>query len=461
MTTSGVVYPYIPNSVPEVQREMLDSIGAASVDDLFERIPGDIRLHRPLDLPPPLLSEAELHRCFTRILAKNATTNENISFLGGGCWNHYVPAICDEINQRSEFLTAYAGEPYEDHGRFQALFEYTSMMAELVDTDVVNVPTYDGAQAAATSIRMCSRIKGRNRVLVAANVHPETHAVIRNYCHPDLSPDVVPIDPKTGCVNCAALRRAVTDETAAVYVENPSFFGTIDTSIGLIAEIVHGGGALLVVGTDPSSLGLLTPPSRCGADITCGDIQPLGMHQYFGGGRGGFIATRDDPKFIREYPSRLFGIAPTAKGEWGFGDVAWERTSFADREHAKEYVGTAAALWGITAGVYLALMGPKGMRELGEGVFMRCRYLMDRMAAVPGVTLPFAATPHFKEFVVCFDGTGKTVDFINAALRDRGIFGGFRTEVTGGRECALYSVTEVLTQRDMDTCVAALRDIVA
>ena len=461
MSKKETVYPYIPNSVPEVQREMLREIGARDVDEFFAGIPEPLRFKEELAVPEALLSEAELKRHVERVLARNRSTSENISFLGGGCWNHHVPAVCDEINQRSEFLTAYAGEPYEDHGRFQALFEYTSMMAELLDMDVVNVPTYDGAQAAATSIRMCSRITGRKEVLVAGNIHPETLAVIKNYCRPDLSVAVVPYDEKTGCLDLGRLKELISSTTAVFYYENTSFIGTIEPMGAEVAELMHGNGALLTVGVDPSSMGFLNPPSRFGADLLCGDVQPLGMHQYFGGGRGGFIAVRDDEAFIREYPSRLFGIAPTTHREWGFGDVAWERTSFADREHAKEFVGTAAALWGITAGVYLALMGPEGMKELGENVFMRCRYLMDRMSALPGVVLPHAGSAHFKEFLVDFRSTGKSVESVNKALLERGIFGGFSVEryFPGCGECALYSVTEALSQQDMDTLVAALGEI--
>lgn len=461
MSKKETVYPYIPNSVPEVQKEMLREIGARDIDEFFECIPEPLRLKEKLDIPEALHSEAELKRHVEKVLAKNRTTSENISFLGGGCWNHHVPAVCDEINQRSEFLTAYAGEPYEDHGRFQALFEYTSMMAELLDMDVVNVPTYDGAQAAATSIRMCARITGRREVLVAGNIHPETLAVIKNYCRPDLTVTVVPYDERTGCLDLGKLKERVTSSTAVFYYENTSFIGTIEPRGAEAAELLHGHGALLVVGVDPSSMGLLNPPSRFGADVLCGDVQPLGMHQYFGGGRGGFISVRDDEAFIREYPSRLFGIAPTTHKEWGFGDVAWERTSFADRENAKEFVGTAAALWGITAGVYLALMGPEGMKELGENVFMRCRYLMDKLSALPGIILPHAGSAHFKEFLVDFSGTEKTVESVNKALLERGIFGGFSVGkyLPCYRECALYSVTEVLSQKDMDTLVAVLGEI--
>ena len=163
----SVVYPYIPNSVPEIRQEMVSEIGAENVEELYEDIPERLRLDRLLNLPQPLLSEIELKRHVAGLLSKNVTCQEFVSFLGAGCYNHHVPAVCDEINQRSEFLTAYAGEPYDDHGRFQALFEYQSMMGELLDMDVVNVPTYDGLQAATTAVRMAVRITGRHRILAA------------------------------------------------------------------------------------------------------------------------------------------------------------------------------------------------------------------------------------------------------------------------------------------------------
>ena len=184
------------------------------------------------------------------------------------------------------------------------------MMAELIDMDVVNVPTYDGAQASATSIRMAARITGRQEVLVAENIHPETMSVIKNYCNPDLTIAYVPCDPKTGCLDLQKLQSLVSSKTAVLYFENPSFIGTIDPNGEKMAEILHNAGALMVTGVDSSSMGLLTPPSRYGADIVCGDIQPLGMHTYYGGARGGFMGVRDDETFIKEYPSGFLALPP-------------------------------------------------------------------------------------------------------------------------------------------------------
>ena len=455
-------HPYIPNSVTAVQQKMLEEIGAKSIDEFFECIPEDLRFKGKMDIPEPIFAEAALKRHTLGIAAKNKNVNEVISFLGGGCWNHYVPAVCDEINGRSEFLTAYAGDPYEDHGRFQALFEYESMMAELLEMDVVNVPTYDGSQAVATALRMACRISGRAHVLVPEAMNPARLKKIKTYLHPQYSVETIKTTPSL-TLDIADLKSKLNDKTAAVFIENPTFLGVIEMQGSEISKLAHGCGALFVVCADPSSLGVLTPPSGYGADIACGDIQPLGIHMHFGGGRGGFIASCDDEKYVSEYPSRLFGIAPTTHGEWGFGDVAWERTSFAAREAAKEFVGTASALWGITAGVYLATMGPQGMKDLGTGLMQRASYLSKKLAALPGVKL-LSDGPFFKEFPVSFAETGKSVAEINSALLERGIYGGH--DLAADYQCcgelkgaALYCVNETMTKCEMDSLADALAEI--
>lgn len=458
-----IVYPYIPNSVPAVRTEMLKATGAASVEEFYAEIPDSLRLKRPLDLPKPLLSEVELVRHVEGLLEKNKSTREYLSFLGAGCWQHQVPAVCDEINSRGEFLTAYAGDPYEDHGRFQALFEYESMMGELLNMDVVNVPNYDGFQAAATALRMASRVTGRGRVLVAASINADMFSKIRDYLAPDIQVELLPYQPQSGLLDLEALKKQISNQDAAVFFENPSYLGFIETQAAQIAAIAHEHGALCVVSVDPISLGVINAPAEYGGDIVCGDIQPLGIHMLFGGGHGGFIASHDDPKIVMEFPSRLFGVAPTVvEGEYGFGDVAYERTSFALREQGKEWVGTAAALWGITAGVYLALMGPKGMVEVGEGIMQRVRYAMKKIAQLPGIKIPFEKAYHFKEFVVNFDGAGKTAAEINRSLLVRGIFGGkdLSSEFPELGQSALFCITEVHTQSDIDRLVTTLSEVV-
>lgn len=455
-------HPYIPNSNPAVQARMLAEIGASEIDDFYRDIPEHLRFRGELQVPPALVSEEELRRHMEQLLGQNQHCRQYLSFLGAGCYQHQVPSVCDEVNSRSELLTAYAGEPYEDHGRFQLLWEYTSLMGELLNMDVVNVPTYDGCQAAATAMRMAGRITGRDEVMVAQTVHPDRASHISCYCRSDLKVRRIPYERESGLIDRRALEQMLSANTAAVYFDNPTYLGAIEEGRD-IAEMAHAHGALCVVGADPSSLGVLKPPADYGADIVCGDIQCLGIHMQFGGGHGGFIATRDEVKFVEQFPSRLFGITETCvPGEYGFGDVAYERTSFAQREKGKEFVGTAAAMWGITAGVYLALMGPEGMKELGEGILLRSQYAAKQLGSIPGVKAPLQAAPYFKEFVVNFDGTGKRVQEINRGLLDRGIFGGkdLSADFPELGNSALFCTTEVHTKGDIDRLATALREAV-
>ena len=218
-----------------------------------------------------------------------------------------------------------------------------------------------------------------------------------------------------------------------------------------------------LVGVDPISLGVLATPPSYGADIVCGDLQPLGIHMNYGGGQSGFMATRDEEKFVMEFPSRLFGLAPTSEpGEYGFGDVAYDRTSFGHhREHGKEYVGTQSALWGITAGVYLATMGPQGMEEVGKIIMANAQYAAKKLNQIPGVKVNPFGSVFFKEFVVDFNETKKSVAEINKALLAKGIFGGkdLSDAFPALGQSALYCVTEIHTKEDIDTLAAVLTEI--
>jgi glycine dehydrogenase subunit 1 len=452
-------HPYIPNSEPSVKAAMLADIGADGMAELYGDIPEPLRFKGTMNIPEALPFEAELKRTIERIMAKNLSCEEATSFLGAGCYNHYVPAICDEITRRSEFLTAYAGEPYEDFGRFQTLWEYQSLMAELLDMDICNVPTFDWFQAAATSLRMAGRYTDRNVVLIAGNISPDRLAAIRNYCEPVMQLQLVGWDQNTGHMDLSDLISKLNDQVAAVYFENPGYLGFLETHGQAIADLAHANGSLLVVGADPNSLGILTPPSQYGADIVCGDIHTLGNHMHYGGGMGGFIATRDEEKLVMEYPSRLFGISTTdVPGEYGFGDVAYDRTSFAHREQGKEFVGTASALHGIAAAVYLSLMGPVGMKDLGLHILQKAQYLAQELDKVPGVKAPRLESAFYKELVVDFSATGKTVAEINEALLKEHIFGGkdLSAEFPALGQCALWAVTELVGQDEIDRTIQVL-----
>lgn len=459
-----IVYPYIPNSVPEIKEQMLKELGIESVEEIYKEIPKRLRFKGRMNLPEPLLSEYELRRHVEELLANDKDCKKFLSFLGGGTWQHYVPEVCDTINTRDEFLTAYVGAAYADHGKYQAIFEFASMLGELLDFDVVSTPTYDWGMAAGFAVRMAARITGRNQVLIPKTVSPDRLLCIKNLCKPYIEVKLIDYDKDTGLMDLEDLKKNISDKTAAVYFENPSYLGFIESQGEEISKIAHDAGALLVVGVDPSSLGVLAPPSHYGADIACGDLQPLGIHMNAGGGLAGFIASRDEEEFVAEYPTQLWGITETTKeGEYGFGDVSFERTSYASRENAKDFLGTQTALWGITAGVYLALMGPKGMQELGEGIMQRVAYAQKKLNEIPGVKTPLFNSAHFKEFIVNFDDTGKTVAEINRKLLDFEIFGGkdLSKEFPELGNSALYCITEIHMKSDIDRLVDALKKLLS
>ncbi|MFE4949284.1 hypothetical protein ACFQ9V_04180 [Leifsonia sp. NPDC056665] len=307
--THPFVHPYVPNTAPESRQAMLDAVGAASVEEFYADVPADLRLGRDLDLPEPLIAEQDLVRHVGGLLRRNRAVEPGRLFLGAGTYHHAVPAVVDEVINRSEFLTAYAGEPYEDHGRFQALFEYQSLMGELLNLDVVNVPTYDGYQAAATALAMATRITGRRGILLVSDAHPDKLSKVRDYLLPVADLTIVPtVD---GVADVAAASALIGPDTAAVWVETPSFHGALETAVRELADAAHAAGAVLVAGTDPVGLGVLASPADLGADIVHGDIQSLGLHPWFGGAPRGVKARRDDTPVVFGIPSPQLGLEYT------------------------------------------------------------------------------------------------------------------------------------------------------
>ena len=464
--TETVAHPWMANSVPALKAAMLAEIGAGSIEELFEQIPADHRLERPLNLPAGLRSEATLKRHLTSLLSRTENCEQNLNFLGAGCWQHHVPAVVDEIVGRYELLTNVWGSPQSDFGRNQAWFEYASQLGELVGMEVVSLPVYSWGCAAGHAIRMAARITGRHEVLLPRVLDPERQAVIASYCEPrEMSRhiDIVPVgfDPATGQLDLAELERKLSNGTAAVYVESPSYLGLIEGHGAEIAKLAHRHGALLIVGADPISLGVLRAPADWGADIVVGPTQPLGVHMNCGGGVGGYMASRDEERFIREYNGFLVSITGTAKpGQFGFGLASSHQTSYGMRELGKDWTGNSVYLWAIANAVYLALLGPAGMREVGEAILQRSAYAAQRLAALPGVKIPFRG--FFKEFVVDFTGTGKSVAAINQALRAQSIFGGkdLSAEFPEWGQSSLYCVTEIHDQADIDRLVDGVAEAV-
>lgn len=440
--TDPVVHPYIPNSAPAVKAAMLQAVGAKSVEEFFEDIPENLRVKGLLNLPPAVLAEEDLKKLIIGKLRANDP--DRLMFLGQGTFPHGTPSVVAEVINRSEFLTAYAGEPYEDHGRFQALFEYQSLMGELLSCDVVTVPTYDGFQATATALAITQRLTKRSKVLLVSDVLADKYSKVHDFLRNFSSIETIPTN--MGVADLSKVRERLDSEVCCIWIETPSAYGAVEGEIQQLADMAHSVGAMCVVSTDPIMAGVIEPPASHGADITCGDIQSLGLGQWFGGAHGGFIAMADDPKIVMELPSRLFGIASTSvEGEYGFGDVAYDRTSFAHREEGKEWVGTAAALWGIAAAVYLSLMGPKGMQEIGETIFQRTKYLQESLGNIPGIEVLNTGLNFREVLVKVSSDTGQII----SAARALGIEPGVAID----KETMCICVTEQHTQENIDQLI--------
>lgn len=464
------IHPYMPNSVPGIKEEMLQELGIKSVEEIYESvIPEELRYKERLDLPEPILSEHELKKHVKGILDKNVSTEEYTSFLGAGCYKHQVPALCDEINSRGEFLTGYCGDTYSDHGKMQAIFEYASMMGELLDADVVSYTNYDGGQAVSSSLRIALRVmEGRGTpktmLLVPSTMNPEIYSQADAYCRNLAQVQKVAYEPETGLMDLADLEEKLrTGQVAAVFYENPSYLGFFETRGQEIADLAHRYGALCIAQPEVAALGIMESPMNQGADIVCGDIQPLGMHIQFGGGQAGFIACQQDVELIRQFPTYMYGIAETGEeGKYGWGRAMNYRCSHGSRENANEYFGTETGLWGITAGVYLASMGPQGMYELGETIIQNVNYTIGKLSEVPGIRANVFKNSNFQEFVVDFTKTEKTVQEINKALLGEKIFGGkdLSKDFPWLGQSALYCVSELTTADDIEHLAEVLQRIV-
>ncbi len=462
--TTTFTHRFIPNSSPGVREEMLAEIGVSSVEEIYEEIPAELRFKGELNLPRDPLSEADVARVVKSILEKNRTTADYLCFVGAGCYDHYAPALLAEVMGRSEFLTAYAGIEVTDHGRFMAMFEYQSMMGDLLDMDVVGSAVYDGATASGDALQMASRVTGRRELVLTQNIDPDRLKVMLNYIGSWFDVTYVRDDPVTGTVDLDELREKVSENTAAVYIENPGYLGVVQTRPEEISRIAHENGALLIVSVNPASLGVLAPPGQYGADIACGDGQPLGLPMACGGARLGILACRNEHKFVHSLPMLMVGILRTqVPGERAYTwHALFDRIFYGTREEARSISGTSSFLMALGAGVYMALLGPKGMRDLGVANMAKAAYAMSRLDSLAGVKAPVFSGPHFNEFLVDFSGTSKTVAEINRALLDRGILGGkdVSTELPRLGQVALYCVTENRTQSEIDRLVRSIDEVI-
>ncbi|MCW4011357.1 MAG: aminomethyl-transferring glycine dehydrogenase subunit GcvPA [Candidatus Bathyarchaeota archaeon] len=452
------MHPYLPNSVPEIKEKMMEKIGIASIDELFSDIPKEFIYDKPLDIPG-LRSEVEVKRHVSGLLEENKTLRCP-PFLGGGVWPHYVPTVVDEVVHRAEFLTSYTPyQPEISQGILQAVFEYQSLVCELVGMDVTNSSLYDWATAVGESALMSCRITRNDKVLVPDLISPYRLSVLKTYTEPaGIKVEMIEHDPITGLLDLEDLKEKNDDKTAMVYIENPSYMGFAEERAEAIGEITHETKALYVVGVDPTSLGLLKPPGEYDADIVCGEGQPLGNHMSYGGPLLGILSCKHDNKFIRQMPGRIIGVTETLTDHrQGYVMTLATREQHIRREKATSNICSNQALNAVTAGVYLALMGPQGMKELSETIMKKAKYAQKKIGELPGVRAPIFNSFHFKEFTVNFQY--KTLKEVNAALHAQGIEAGI--PLNGDfdlGETALYCVTELHTKEDIDFLVSTLKE---
>jgi len=443
---------------------MMRQIGIKSIDELYADVPKRFLLKQGLNLPSPM-SEQEVREHLETLLSKNKSGRDMSTFLGAGCWPHYVPAAVDSIVQRTEFLTAYTPyQPEISQGMLQAMFEYQSMICELTAMDVANSSMYDWASALGEAVRMAVRINNRTEVVIPKLISPERCATVQTYVEPlKLKIKSARYDSETGLLSLENLKHQVSEKTTAVYIENPSYLGFVETQVEEIAEITHDKGALFIVGVDPTSLGVLKPPGEYGADIVVGEGQPLGNHLNYGGPLLGLFACRGEMELIRQMPGRVIGMTTTLSGaKIGFCMALQTREQHIRRERATSNICTNEALCTLASAAYLALLGPRGLRELGEAIMMKTQYAMQQLAKIRGVKAPLFKAPHFQEFTVNFDKTGNKVQTLHQRLlKQYRIHGGknISKEFPELGETALYCVTEAYSQRDIDQLAQALRGV--
>ena len=458
--TKSVTHPYIPNSVPEIKKEMMKQVGIRNIDQLYADIPQKFRLNRKLNLPEAM-PEHEVKKVVESLLSKNQTTKDVPTFLGAGCWPHYVPAAVEEIIQRTELLTSYTPyQPEISQGLLQALFEYQGMICEITGMEVANCSMYDWTSALGEAARMAARLTNRTEVLIPKIIHPERKATLQTYVEPaGLRTKPVSYDSWTGQLNLEDLKTKISEKTAAIYIENPTYLGFIETQVEEIAEEAHDNEALFIVGVDPTSLGVIKQPSEYGADIVVGEGQPLGNHMNYGGPLLGIFACRDDAQLIRQMPGRIIGMTTTVdESKTGFCMALQTREQHIRREKATSNICSNEALCAVASAVYLALLGPHGLKALGETIMSKARYAMQLLSKINGVKAPLFKSPHFKEFTVNFNETRKTVQEAHEGLLQHKVHGGkdLTHEFPELGETALYCVTETHSKADIDRLAIAL-----
>ena len=440
---------YLPKS-PGERIEMLQQIGAGSIDDLFSTIPQEYRLARDLDVPRQM-GESEIVDYF-RSAAKNSAAGYT-SFLGAGAYRHYRPVIIDSLVQRGEFLTSYT--PYQaeiTQGTLQAIFEFQTMICELTGMEIANASMYDGSTGAAESVSMAVRITHRTGIFVARTVHPEYREVMHTYAqHQGLGAETLGFG-EDGRLDLAALEQSVSEETACVLVQSPNFFGVVE-DIPAIAEIVHKKGALLIVSiAEAISLGVVQPPVE--ADIVSMEAQSFGVALSYGGPYCGVIAAKE--KYLRQMPGRLVGETVDKEGRRGFVLTLSTREQHIRREKATSNICTNQALVALMATIFLVVYGKEGIRELALHNLAKADYAAKQFSTSGGARLLFAGSPRFHEFVL---ETVEAPELLNAKLLKQKVIGGLplnRWYPELGH-ASLWCTTELNTREQIDHAASLLQ----
>jgi glycine dehydrogenase subunit 1 len=445
---------YIPNTAAQ-QREMLAAVGVASLEDLLARIPAAARLGRPLALPPAM-AELDLVRHLRRLAGANASADDYACFLGAGAYDHAIPSPIGHLIARGEFFTAYTPyQPEASQGTLRTIFEYQTMIAELLGMDVANASLYDGASSLAEAVLMAHAVTGRAQVAMSRGVNPLHRQVVETYGEgPGLRLRSVPL--AEGTTDLDALRKTVSGGTAAVVVQHPNFFGCLE-DVRRAGEIAHEAGALLVVAVDPVNLGLLEAPGALGADIVVGEGQGLGVPMSYGGPNLGVFATKRE--LVRRMPGRLVGATVDVDGRRGFVLTLQTREQHIRREKATSNICTNVALCALMGTIYLAILGKGGLRRVGELSTAKAHYAASAFAGIPGVELRFPA-PFFKEFTLRLPRSPERV--VRRLLKQK-ILAGVPLKAFDRqyRDCLLVAVTESRTRDEIDTYASALAAAVA
>lgn len=433
-------------NTPEDEREMLASIGAASIDELFASIPPELRLPRPLNLPKAM-SELELTNHLSQLSARNSSAVDKICFLGGGSYDHFIPAAVDMIASRGEFYTSYTPyQPEVSQGNLQAMFEYQTMICQLTGLDVSNASLYDGGSAAVEAVLMCMSVTKRmTKVVTSESVHPEYRQIIETYfaC---LGARLVTVPAPGGVTDLVALANAIDDETACVLIQHPNFFGSLE-DVEKIAKIAHEKGAMLVQSFDPISTGILKRPGDLGADIAVAEGQNLGSPLQYGGPYLGILACKE--AFVRRMPGRICGQTVDRRGKRCYVLTLQTREQHIRREKATSNICTNQTLFALRATIYLSLLGPQGLAQTAEHCVRKARYTAQRLTSNERFSLAFAA-PTFKEFVI--RDAADNVEEVIAEGLDEGFLVGvpLRDWYPALSDCLLIAVTEKRTRIEID-----------